>query len=190
VPYYCVEDARAILNGDEDDKQEPGYKRAAEFLRQLLAAGPRTCRDVMQDARAAGFTRQQLKQGKGYAGVLSERAYFFESGLKSWWHLPGQQVPQAPREQGTVAAEVRPQMDAGNAGGKTPRRAGRPRSSTTEDLYRACFEAYTREAKLTIALLRVQARHGARAPKEEATLRLYARRYAERRGLVLKRPNA
>jgi hypothetical protein len=69
------------------------------------------------------------------------------------------------------------------------RRGGRPRSAPTQALYEACYVAYTHEKKLSIALRRVQREHPDKPPKDEATLRLYARRWALRNGLELKRPS-
>jgi hypothetical protein len=69
-----------------------------------------------------------------------------------------------------------------------PPKGGRPRDPETEAVYRFCFEHYSRGDKLSATRSAAARRFGGRAPKEDATVRLYARRYAKAKGLPLRRP--
>jgi hypothetical protein len=102
--------------------------------------------------------------------------------------------------QGDVVARVNSQaislepLNATNVPGPSPpetqpeaHRRGRVRDPETERVYRFCYEAYTSGAKLSKKLREAQRRFGARAPKEKAHLRLFAKRYAKRYVLPLDR---
>jgi hypothetical protein len=90
-------------------------------------------------------------------------------------------------EAGTPAAPAAVNAPAAGASGAAPK-GGRPRDPETEAVYRFCFECYSRGDKLSATRSAAARRFGGRAPKEDATVRLYARRYAEARGLPLRRP--
>ncbi len=64
---------------------------------------------------------------------------------------------------------------------------GRPRDSKTELVYRACYDAYIGPKKLSTALVDVQRMFEHGAPKDESSLRRYAKRYAERYNLPVVR---
>jgi hypothetical protein len=66
---------------------------------------------------------------------------------------------------------------------------GRRRSEATEAVYKFCYEAYTERRKMTSALKEAERLFGPRAPKDKATVRLYARRFAARYELPCQRPS-
>jgi hypothetical protein len=70
----------------------------------------------------------------------------------------------------------------------TPRRpGGRPTSAATQEVYRYCYDEYTRGTKRSQILEAARRRFGAHAPKHEHHVTLYARRYAKAHGLPLTR---
>lgn len=86
------------------DREEGGGRTerddAADWLRDLLAHGPRRACDVERDARDAGYSFATVRRAKAAIGVVSRKAAF---GGPWEWSLP------AP-DQGAQPPNVRPQV--------------------------------------------------------------------------------
>jgi hypothetical protein len=66
--------------------------RAAAFLEQFLAAGPRTARDVWQAAQKAGLSARTLQRAKPGLEIQCRRVQV-DGRPVSYWLLPGQELP-------------------------------------------------------------------------------------------------
>jgi AAA domain len=66
--------------------------RAAAFLEQFLAAGPRTVGDIWQAARNAGLSERTLHRAKKGLGIRCRRVHR-DGRPVSYWLLPGQELP-------------------------------------------------------------------------------------------------
>jgi hypothetical protein len=102
--------------------------------------------------------------------------------------------PRVSREEpGAPAVRPVPAPPDGDARQRTAapgkrRLGGRPRSRSTEALEKFCYDFYVGKGLTAAAVLTKAAKQFEDAPKEEAHVRLYARRYAERHGLPRNRP--
>jgi hypothetical protein len=73
-------------------KEDTPRDRAAEFLQQFLAPGPRTSREVWEAAQQAGLSERTLRRARRGLGI--RRQYVQENGRPvSYWALPGQEIP-------------------------------------------------------------------------------------------------
>lgn len=77
--------ARDLLADPVDDYGDD----AADFLRDLLADGPKPAKEVYRDADNAGFSRDQMKRAKSRAGVetVKEGGYFSDEKQCWVWRL-------------------------------------------------------------------------------------------------------
>jgi hypothetical protein len=65
--------------------------RAAAFLEQFLAAGPRTARDIWKAAQEAGLSARTLQRAKPGLNIRCRRSHA-DGRPVSYWLLPGQEV--------------------------------------------------------------------------------------------------
>jgi hypothetical protein len=70
--------------------------RAAIFLEQFLAAGPRTARDVWEAAQKVGVSARTLQRAKKGLGITCRR-YDPDGRPVSYWLLPGQELGAVER---------------------------------------------------------------------------------------------
>jgi hypothetical protein len=77
-------------------------ERAAAFLEQFLANGPRTCRDIWQAAQKAGLSARTIQRAKGGLSIGCRRVYEEEKPV-SYWLLPGQKLPDDSTLEPSVA---------------------------------------------------------------------------------------
>jgi hypothetical protein len=82
--------ADALLGGGRGD--EGLRERAAAFLEQLLAGGPRTAHDIREAAQKAGLSARTVQRAKPGVGIRCRRVQV-EGRFVSYWLLPGQQLP-------------------------------------------------------------------------------------------------
>ena len=79
--------ARDLLRPPRETKQD----EAAEWLREKLADGPRSAREIFEEAQAAGFSEITIRRARKRLGVIAERQG--EPGRRGggvwWWRLPG-----------------------------------------------------------------------------------------------------
>jgi hypothetical protein len=66
--------------------------RAAVFLQQFLAAGPRTAGDIWQAAQQIALSTRTLQRAKRGLGIRSRRVHIDQRPV-SYWLLPGQVLP-------------------------------------------------------------------------------------------------
>jgi hypothetical protein len=71
--------------------------RAAAFLGEFLAAGPRTSDEIWEAARKAGLSARTVERAKAGLDVRSRRGTAPSGGPVSYWHLPDQEVPPVGR---------------------------------------------------------------------------------------------
>jgi hypothetical protein len=83
--------ADQLLAGTDHGAQGP-RDRAATFLQQLLADGPRTSGDVWRAAQKAGHAPRTVQRAKRELDVHSQRV-FADGRLVSYWSLPPPQRP-------------------------------------------------------------------------------------------------
>jgi hypothetical protein len=82
-----------------------------------------------------------------------------------------------------------PAVDVGKEKSASTKKTGRPASEATEAVYKFCYEEFIVKQKKRSNVFREAGKlFGARAPKDEASVRKYACRYAERHNLPLDRP--
>jgi AAA domain len=86
--------ARQLLAGPAREPAGPPRDHARTFLAALLKAGPRTSREVWQEARAEGLSERTLRRAKGDLEVRSQRVSR-EGTPVTYWLLPGQKLPDA-----------------------------------------------------------------------------------------------
>jgi hypothetical protein len=67
-------------------------ERAAVFLEQFLAGGPRTAHDIWEAAQKAGLSARTVQRAKPGVGIRCRRVQV-EGRFVSYWLLPGQQLP-------------------------------------------------------------------------------------------------
>jgi hypothetical protein len=73
----------------------PERRRARDFLRLFLEAGPRTARAIRAAAKANGVSEASLRRAKKDLKITPVRVY--DGGVRNhYWLLPGQQVPDGP----------------------------------------------------------------------------------------------
>jgi hypothetical protein len=77
--------------------------RAAAFLEQFLAGGPRTSRDLWQAAQKAGLSTRTLQRAKRNLDIRCRRIYT-DGRPVSYWLLPGQKAPSGLSDFPDVAA--------------------------------------------------------------------------------------
>jgi hypothetical protein len=68
------------LAGHDPNDERTARDDAADFLRAMLADGPRLAKEVQAEARAAGITKRTLERAKKLLGVISSKA-----GLAAGW---------------------------------------------------------------------------------------------------------
>lgn len=66
--------------------------RAATFLEQYLATGPRTARDIWAAAQQASLSARTVQRAKRSLGIRCRRTYTGSRPV-SYWLLPGQELP-------------------------------------------------------------------------------------------------
>ncbi len=93
-----ADDALAGDQGDAGGRTE--RDDAADWLRDLLAQGPRPARDVEQDARDAGFSIGTVRRAKAAIGAVSRKPAF---GGPWEWALP----TPSPTPEDAQAAKMR-----------------------------------------------------------------------------------
>ena len=91
-PQLAWEDGTVTISADDALSVERGGERsvvddAVDWLRELLADGPRAMRDVEEDARGAGYSIAALRRAKAVLGVVSRKPAF---GGPWEWSLPGE----------------------------------------------------------------------------------------------------
>ena len=81
--------ARELLTEDEPDR-DARMSGAPEALRELLASGPRPAKEVVAEAREAGYSRDAMFRARKKIGVVSKKLAGTMKG--GWlWSLPGTQ---------------------------------------------------------------------------------------------------
>ena len=98
---------------EEDLVVRPGKRlrqkqRVQEFLRTMLANGPRTCREIWDAATPLGLSPRMLREARRALGIRTIRVDPFKPEQQSWWLLPGQQLPAELHD--TTAAQWDRQM--------------------------------------------------------------------------------
>lgn len=68
--------AEEALAPAEADEEHTERKEAADWLREVLADGPRRVKELMQDARAYGFSDRTLQRARRVIGAVVEREGF------------------------------------------------------------------------------------------------------------------
>jgi hypothetical protein len=71
---------------------------AGEFLLALLKKGPRPTVDIWPVAHRHGFSRTTLRRARKNVGVRILRTWT-GNRLLTYWHLPGQTIPEAIKSQ-------------------------------------------------------------------------------------------
>jgi hypothetical protein len=122
---------------------------------------------------------------------------YLEDDLKSmtpprrgWVHVPltkmaGDANNRPGDGRGLLQIGNKEPMGTENHPPKVRKRLGRIRSKETEEVYKYCYDERAKGRKRSTILRETQTRFGSRAPKTEAEVRTYAKRYAERNGLSL-----
>jgi putative DNA primase/helicase len=77
--------ARELLGAAEVEPDEDGAHDAAAFLRDLLASGATSTKEVFREAEGAGFSRDQMKRAKGKIGAVAVKLGMREGWV---WRLP------------------------------------------------------------------------------------------------------
>jgi hypothetical protein len=73
----------------------PERRRARDFLRLFLEAGPRTARAIRAAAKENGVSEASLRRAKKDLKITPVRVY--DGGVRNhYWLMPGQQVPDGP----------------------------------------------------------------------------------------------
>jgi hypothetical protein len=83
--------ADALLGGSGRG-DEGARERAAAFMEQFLAGGPRTSHDIWQAAQKAGLSARTVQRAKPGVGIRCRRVQV-EGRFVSYWLLPGQHLP-------------------------------------------------------------------------------------------------
>lgn len=103
-----ADDALAVENGIGGDDHKPGPEpetrsQAAEWLRELLKAGPLESAKVKDEGKAAGYAWRTLHRAKDELGIRPYRERF---GGNWTWKLPDAPAPtcQPPEEKGNLAS--------------------------------------------------------------------------------------
>jgi hypothetical protein len=73
-------------------RTQPIRRRAREFLRIFLEAGPRLVNDIRAEARKQRISKNTLNRAKEELEIRSERICHNGERL-DYWLLPGQEVP-------------------------------------------------------------------------------------------------
>jgi hypothetical protein len=68
------------------------HDRAAVFLEEFLAAGPRTARDIWEAAQKEDLSERTLRRAKDTLKIASRRVYRDQRPM-SYWLLPNQELP-------------------------------------------------------------------------------------------------
>jgi hypothetical protein len=76
-----------------DHRRDGSRDRAAAFLEQFLAAGPRTSHDIWQAAQKAALSARTVQRAKQGLGVRCRRVTR-DGKPVSYWLLPGQELPE------------------------------------------------------------------------------------------------
>lgn len=72
--------ARELLAEAEQDSEPEAGADAADFLRDLLAEGPRPAKEVYREAEGAGYSRDSMKRAKGRIAATVRKA-----GMSGGW---------------------------------------------------------------------------------------------------------
>jgi hypothetical protein len=83
--------ADELLAGASRRDDQP-RDRAAVFLAQFLAAGPRSSHDIWQAAQKAGLSARTVQRAKSALGIHCRRVHT-DGRPVSYWLLPGQELP-------------------------------------------------------------------------------------------------
>jgi hypothetical protein len=198
-----LKDAAGSLVEERNKVSDRRVQRAVRFLQFVLTQGmfslrrfnrflanPPTgeltpCRngilkkDVLAWAKEAGIEPTKcLKRAKVLAGVRS-RHEGRHANKKTYWYMPGpiciQPENPAPVAQPAVSSSGPTETVAATRGGR-----GRKSSEETLEVYRFCFNAYQNKGDRKLRSIRQEAEElfgNARAPKEDSTVVMYARRY-------------
>jgi hypothetical protein len=76
-----------------DHRRDGSRDRAAAFLEQFLAAGPRTSHDIWQAAQKAALPARTVQRAKQGLGIRCRRVTR-DGKPVSYWLLPGQELPE------------------------------------------------------------------------------------------------
>ena len=79
------------LLSERHHRQRP-RDRAAVFLEQFLAAGPRSSREIWEAAQKAAFSAPTINRAKPLVGIRSSWVHV-DGRPVSYWHLPHQEPP-------------------------------------------------------------------------------------------------
>lgn len=104
-----ADDALAVENGNGDDDNKPGPEpearnQAAEWLRELLKAGPMESATIKNEGEVAGYAWRTLHRAKDELGIQPYRERF---GGNWMWKLPNAQAAlscHAPQETGNLSS--------------------------------------------------------------------------------------
>jgi putative DNA primase/helicase len=98
------------LAGHDPNDEGSARAEAVEFLRAMLADGPRLAKEVQEEARSVGISEKTLRRAKKLRGVISSNDGF----LGGWqWSLPSEP------EEGQGGQHAHTQKD-GRLGGQWP----------------------------------------------------------------------
>jgi putative DNA primase/helicase len=71
----------------EDPTERAAWQEAQDWLREVLAAGPRKASEVQKDARGAGISDKSLRAAREKMGIKPHKETTVEHG--AWhWRLP------------------------------------------------------------------------------------------------------
>jgi hypothetical protein len=163
-------------------------ERAKTFLRQLLAQGPVKAEEGRRLAAEAGIGSRFLRAARQALKVRSIPSGRPKPGDVAYWCLPGQMPPPAGgSEAPTPGPPPRPNEAAQPGHHPLPNKGGRPTDERTQRIYEFCYRQYVVEDKgATTVQVLANKTFGAGTIKNDAVVRLYARRYARRYNLPMK----
>ena len=75
--------ARDILGGDAQDETS-AVTEATEFLREMLADGPKPAKEIRRAAREVGVSDRTLDRAKASMGIMVRRSGFGKGGAFTW----------------------------------------------------------------------------------------------------------
>jgi hypothetical protein len=193
---YREDDVLAILDGKESARPGAGsglaaermrkalHDRGAAFLLGVLAGGPLASNEVIAQGAAQGVSRGIIYQLKSKLKLEVTKPARGDSRFHLW-RLPAKLAVAAINRRNEPVAGIPKQPQPATA-----KKAGRPRSADVEAVQAFCYHGYTSGKKLAVIQAQAATEFPGRGPKDEATVRLYARRYAASRRLPFSRPNS